>query len=616
MIRTNTSRTWIASDAWSISRPLASMEGINEVGDIFGFTFITGENPGFEDYLQKLRPGTGAVNHFIQEYKQLRFSCTPELLQHRECLDNKPAELCPIPDSLMFKSPEACSLPDPQLADDDFLLLEELKKVNFNVDNGTNEFYFDDSGNFVTGYDLIMWVKARDQREFITVGRYSLKEGEVELSEDRLQWINSNGTVPQSRCSERCAAGTVKKVSNISCCYNCTECEEGAYTDDWNQHDCKKCPNGTWSLRGWNHCEERTKTFQRWKEPYAIALVTAAGLGILLLLSILILFLVHRKTPMVKIAGGKLCYVMIVGLSVSFGSVVLFVGKPNDHLCQARQVMYGLGFTLCVSCILVRAFRTFLAFLFDLNRQHELKKLYKPLAIVLLVTAVQGLICTFWLIFDSPKVNYFDQGMEKWLQCTEGTSIGFSIMLSYISLLAFVCFLLAFKGRKVPQDFNETGNIIFGMLIYLFVWVCFIPLYINRNKLNERSIVQASTILASNYGIIFCHFLPKCYIVLCRKKENVREEIERKLRIFSITSAGVLDITSMDSGVIRVLGENSVEAGSVFQEETVLLETSVVSSGLGQSICSVANLSNFSEGEATSPRLRERRKGRMRSSSF
>ncbi|KAG9347326.1 hypothetical protein JZ751_004893 [Albula glossodonta] len=649
MIRTNTTRTWIASDAWSISRQLASMEGINEVGDIFGFTFITGEIPGFKEYLLKLQPSPGAVNHYIQMYKELRFKCTPELLQYRECLKNNLTELCQMPDSIKYKSNRACHVPDPQKADDDFLvqnvdltelysekvavltvahalkqllqcnetacpgeknfqpwkLLEELKKVKFELDNRL--IYFDESGNSVNGYDLIMWVKAGDKREFRVVGSYEVLKGIVEINEDKLQWMdNNNNTVPRSRCSELCGPGSRKDVSNISCCYNCTACEEGTYTDDWNQHDCEKCPNGTWSLKGWDHCEERTEKFQRWNEPYAIALVTAAVLGLLLLMAVLIIFLIHRKTPAVKIAGGKLCYVMIAGLSVSFASVVLFVGMPNDHLCRARQAMYGLGFTLCVSCILVRAFRTFLAFLFDLDRQHRLKKLYKPVAIVVISTGVQGLICVFWLIFDSPKVTYFLDGMDKWLQCTEGTSVGFGIMLSYIGLLAFICFLLAFKGRKVPQDFNETGNIIFGMLIYLFVWVCFIPIYVSREKLNERSVVQASAILASNYGIIFCHFVPKCYIALCRRKENVHEVFKKRLRKFTIdTSVNVFDITmrSGSPGGMSAAGSQS-DNDSAFAEPQ---EPSVASVG------AAANVFRHSERDATHLSLRKRR---LRSHSF
>ncbi|KAF4102527.1 hypothetical protein G5714_017327 [Onychostoma macrolepis] len=71
MIRQNISRTWIASDAWSMSRNISQMEGINQLGDIFGFTFITGPNPGFKEFLQQLTLAPGSVNLFLEEYKQL-----------------------------------------------------------------------------------------------------------------------------------------------------------------------------------------------------------------------------------------------------------------------------------------------------------------------------------------------------------------------------------------------------------------------------------------------------------------------------------------------------------------------------------------------------------------
>lgn len=48
----------------------------------------------------------------------------------------------------------------------------------------------------MNGYDLIMWVKAGDKRQLRVVGRYRQMDGEVELNEDKLQWINSgNNTV-------------------------------------------------------------------------------------------------------------------------------------------------------------------------------------------------------------------------------------------------------------------------------------------------------------------------------------------------------------------------------------------------------------------------------------
>lgn len=244
-----------------------------------------------------------------------------------------------------------------------------------------------------------------------------------------------------------------------------------------------------------------------------------------------------------KRAEVRLSCVMTVGLAVSFASVFCFMGKPTVYLCCARQLMYAIGFTLCVSCILVKAFRFFLAFLpFGQMTNRQLHKLYNPPVIVTVITALQVIICLLWMIFDSPYVEGSPpstQSMKKIIQCCEGTTyIGYGIMLGYIGLLAFIGFLLAFKGRKVPHEFSETGYVIFSMLMYLFVWVCFIPVYITNNE--KGTAVQASAILVSTYGVIFCHFLPKCYEALRKVKSDTLETIlERNL---SLTSESTIDM--------------------------------------------------------------------------
>uniref|UniRef100_A0A667ZD01 G-protein coupled receptor family C group 6 member A n=1 Tax=Myripristis murdjan TaxID=586833 RepID=A0A667ZD01_9TELE len=503
MIRKRISRTWIASDSWSMSRTLARMSGINKIGDIFGFHFISGQNPGFENFLKNLTIGTGAVNRFIEDTH---------------------------------------TVPDPQKANDDFL----THAVDLNV----RQFFFDDSGSSASGYDLIKWVKREDGRYFEVVGEYNVMTSLLEISAASIEWATPNKTIPVSKCSESCPPGTSKKISTISCCHNCSECEEGTYTNVSNLHNCLKCPNGTWSLRGWRECQPRTENYLRWNEPFAVSFLAATGIGFLHLFSILIILLKGSQSVVFKVAGGKLCFVMIAGLVVSFSAVVLFVGRPNDHICRSRQTMYGLGFTLTVSCILVKAFRTFLAFLGDRNQQHMLNKFYNPPVIIICGTAIQGLICLFWLVFDSPKLErrIRRQTMTIELQCIEGSNWGFCIMLSYIALLAIICFILAFKGRKVPQRFNETGYIIFSMIIYLFVWICFIPIYVT--KIQQRSAVQASAIVVSNFGIIFCHFFPKCYMILCKKKKDISSQAYlNSIRIYSINSMSKeLPDISLDSG--------------------------------------------------------------------
>uniref|UniRef100_A0A8C2F1W8 Olfactory receptor C family, b1 n=1 Tax=Cyprinus carpio TaxID=7962 RepID=A0A8C2F1W8_CYPCA len=523
MIQTNTSRIWIASDAWSMNRYLTKMKDINKVGKIFGFSFSMGIIPGFEDYLKNLRPTPGARNDFIEEYKQLRLNCSlspstcavDDVLQAvdlREAYRERVAMYAFAHGlrTLLTCNESVCS------GDTNFppwQLVESMRSVNFTLDGNT--YSFDENGDFADGYDLIMWKENNDERFIEIVGKFLLKNRDVEILTDNHSHLSFILQLPWSKCSESCPPGSVKNQSKIPCCYNCVPCGEGNYTNDWDLPECLKCPDGMWSNKGDSECRKFEEKYLDWKDSYPITLLAATGIGLVLVLTSLIIFYVHRNTIVIKKAENTMSCFMLLGLAVSFISVIMFISRPNPHLCRAQQAVYGLGFTLCVSCILVKAYRTFLAFMaFDPDRQHELKKLYKPLINLVLLTGGQGIILLFWLIFKSPRpdLKWPGTGMVKYVVCDEGSIVGFGVMHGYIALLAFICFFLAFKGRKVPHDFNETGVIIFSMLIHLFVWLCFIPIYIDRNKTEQRHIVQASAILASNYGILFCHFVPKCYI--------------------------------------------------------------------------------------------------------
>ncbi|KAJ8009348.1 hypothetical protein DPEC_G00087960 [Dallia pectoralis] len=586
MIRTNTSRIWIASDAWSTNRILAHMDGINKVGDIFGITFVGGKIPGFDQYLRNLRPSPGGFNRFMEEYKMLRFNCTPELQEYQDCLTQSSPSSCTKPDVPPMKSEQACSGLNPEEADDDYLteefelneaykervgtyalayairtllkcnatscpgdkafppwkLLQVLKNVSFILDNQTIS--FNENGDMNDGYDLVMWTKHKETRHFEGIGRYLISENKLSIN-----LPTHNNTVPQSRCSDSCTAGFKKNVLNVSCCYNCVKCLAGTFSNSSDQQDCQQCQKGTWSEDGSTQCQRIQEIYLRWSDGHPIALVTSAVLGEVLLLVILIVFLLNKESPPMKRAEVKMSCVMMAGLAVSFASVICFIGRPNDALCQARQTMYGIGFALCVSCILVKSFRIFLAFLAcDPEKQHRLDKIYKPTANIITLTSLQVVICALWLIFDFPKVADTPKiSLNILHQCDVGAKfIGFGIMLSYIALLAFVGFVLAFKGRKVPQEFSETGYIIFSMLMYLFVWVCFIPIYIMKSE--QSATIQASAILVSSYGIVFCHFLPKCYDVALLRTEKGGKIRERMSKMLHMRFRHI-DIVHIDVGV-------------------------------------------------------------------
>ncbi|XP_065112772.2 G-protein coupled receptor family C group 6 member A-like [Paramisgurnus dabryanus] len=528
MIQTNTNRIWIASDVWSMFGPLTKMPDINKVGDIFGFSFTMGNIPGFEDYLKNLRPTPGARNDFIEEYKELRLNCSISplncsvdelgVVDLREVYSQRVAVYA-VAHGLkkLLKCNETTCNGDINFPP--WQLMESIRSVNFTLDGTTH--YFDENGDFTDGYDLIRWKKTDVGRIIEVVGKFLLNKGEVELLNE-LQELTSSVQV-QFKCLESCGPGSSKSVTNNSCCISCIVCLEGTYTDKYDESSCHKCPEEQHSLENATECKPFIEKYLFWSEAYPIVLLVAAAIGIILVFTSFIICLTNRETPVNRMANVKLSCFMLLGLMVSFIDVIIFIGKPNKRLCQAQQAVYGLGFTLCVSSILVKAYHTFVTFMpLNPSTQHHLEKLNKPLINLFMLTVGQGVILNFWLILDSPDVQreYPGSGMVKYVICNEGSIAGFAVMHVYIALLALICFLLAFMVRRVPQDFNDTGPIIFSMLIHLFAWLGFIPIYINKNQTEQKHIVQASAVLASSYGIILCHFVPKCFIVLCDLSGN------------------------------------------------------------------------------------------------
>ncbi|XP_078504615.1 G-protein coupled receptor family C group 6 member A-like [Lissotriton helveticus] len=566
IIKHNITRTWIASDSWATSAQVSGLANIEKVGPILGFSFRKGYVEGFTNYLQNLQPYPEGVNSFVEEYKELRFGCTDEYMRYKNC--SKPAaENCNASDTVKLKSPLTCTIQNISLANDDFLiryihngtafsvylavsaiaqaiqklicnngtcknssfppyqLLNQLKEMQFSVPAGS--FSFANLG-FINGYDLIAWKMINGAITFETIGDYDIANSHITINELLLPW-ESKDKIPFSNCSRQCEPGQIKKYSDIRCCYTCVYCSEGYYSPEFDMNVCLKCPDLQWSNNGSARCEDRTHQFFGWTNPFAIVLTCFSAIGFVIVLAAVAIFLKNLNTPAVKAAGGIYSCIMGVTLLFSFLSTAFFIGEPSDTTCQIRQTMYGISFTLCVSFVLLKSLRILIAFEVSKRGKHGLKVTYQPALFIIIVTSIQIMICLIWLLVKPPSLTFiYSIPQIVLLQCSEGSYVPFGFMLGYIGVLAFICFALAFKGRKLPEKYNEARLITFSMLIYLFVWVSFIPVYVTTVGVYFPA-VQVVAILASNYGIVCCHLLPACYIIVFESKSNTRQSYQQHL---------------------------------------------------------------------------------------
>ncbi|XP_044147094.1 G-protein coupled receptor family C group 6 member A-like [Bufo gargarizans] len=562
-IKLNISKIWIASDSWSDSKDVMSIKNIEKAGTFLGINFKMGHVIGFEDYLSNLQSlGHGAVNHFLEEYKELRFDCTEEYREYLQCVKSSSGN-CSFNGSLEIKSPFACQIDNFSFANDDYLvkniewsrtysthlavlaianaldkvlctngvckkwfdfspsqLLEKLKNETFSFNGET--FNFDSSGDALIGYDVLAWNLSTSTIEI--VGKYEISENKISINRRLIQWNTETNQVPFSNCSKSCIPGYFRKYSYISCCYECVPCPKDYYSPMADMTECLKCSSLQWSTNGSDRCTNRTIEYFAWKDPYSITLVVFSVVGFLLVLITGVLFIYHFDTPAVKAAGGYYTFLLMISLLSSLVSIVFFIGEPTETLCKVRQPLFGISFTISVCCILMKSIQILIAF--ESAKRCKVLAPVKYLSPVVIITlsSIQMIICTLWLLMNGPYRQDDTMNDLIILKCNEGSYAAFGIMLGYIGFLALLCFILAYKGRKLPEKYNEARCITFSMLVYMFVWILFIPIYINTTSGMYLSAVQAVAILASIYGLITCHLLPGCYILIFKRETCTREK--------------------------------------------------------------------------------------------
>lgn len=68
-------------------------------------------------------------------------------------------------------------------------------------------------------------------------------------------------------------------------------------------------------------------------------------------------FIRHNDTPLVKASGQELCYILLLGVFMSYAMTFLLLAKPSPAICALRRLGLGTSFAVCYSALLTKTNR-------------------------------------------------------------------------------------------------------------------------------------------------------------------------------------------------------------------------------------------------------------------
>uniref|UniRef100_A0A672Z7L7 G-protein coupled receptors family 3 profile domain-containing protein n=1 Tax=Sphaeramia orbicularis TaxID=375764 RepID=A0A672Z7L7_9TELE len=560
-----TDRQFLASEAWSTSDELLENLALTNLANgVVGVAIRSSAMPGFGNYVRKLNPYDRPDDVLIREYWEEQFGCSPGTTQfslqksslppcsgtesleevHNHFTDMSQLRWtynvylavyaaahalhsllsCPNRDSPTNNS-STCSFAKHIKPRE---VLQRLNNMNITTPHG--EMFYFQGADIPAKYDFVNWQKTPEgSLKLVLVGH--VDESKVQLSESAIQWNTGSNEVPVSVCSKSCPPGTRKanRKGEPVCCFDCIPCGEGEISNITGSLHCEHCPSEFWPNAARTVCIRRQIDFLSFNEKLGITLTTVAVSGVIVTTAVFVVFLYYRQTPMVRANNSELSFLLLLSLKLCFLCSLVFIGRPSVWSCRFQQAAFGISFVLSVSCLLVKTMVVLAAFRSARPGAAALMKWFGPglqRGSVCLFTSVQIIICIIWLSL-SPPVPHRDlgiQGSKVTLKCAMASVVGFSLVLGYIGLLACSCLLLAFLARKLPDNFNEAKLITFSMLIFCAVWVAFVPAYVSSPGKYVVA-VEVFAILASSYGLLFCIFAPKCFIILFRPEKNTKKHL-------------------------------------------------------------------------------------------
>ncbi|KAL2103357.1 hypothetical protein ACEWY4_000225 [Coilia grayii] len=537
-------KVWIAGDSWSMNEQLPKLQGLRTIGTIIGVTPTVVTLPGFEAFVYQSQHRGDSVHTDKGSCNQACVNCSS--VSPEDVIKGNPTYAFPIYSAvytmaMALHKALQCNQSGCNKSQTvhPYTLLEETKSLKFHL-NGVFICY-DKDLDPPARYSIVFWKTSLYPAEILSIGTYSsYPVHNLTIYNERLYW-HGNGKVPFSNCSVECKPGHIRQQDGLhQCCYNCVKCPCNQYANHTaGLYSCLKCDTYEWSNAGSTSCQQRAVEYLRTSDGYSIVLMVLSSFFMLLCVGVAVLFAIHHSTPVVRSAGGSMCYLMLSCLAASTICVLFHFGKPSVLSCTLRNPAYIFFYTVCMSCLFVRSFQIICVFKMatHLPRAHALwVKHNGQWLVVAAISLFQLLLCITWMAVTPPLPTEDTTSFQNQivLRCTVHDFIVSSLPLSFLWIISGLCFCFSYMGTDLPKNYNEAKAITFSILLFCLSWAIFFTAeFMSHSKYVQ--VVKAVVELSCLCGIMFSYFVPKCFIIVFQPLKNTQEYFQASIQSYTRT---------------------------------------------------------------------------------
>ena len=340
-----------------------------------------------------------------------------------------------------------------------------------------------------------------------------------------------------SKCNSKpCDSGKTNISFNLKkpCCWTCIPCPENQIKLSFGNFKCHECPPDTVPNKDRTQCIRRMNLDIKYNDYVGIIILSTSTVSIVINLIILIIFILKRHTPLVRSSAFKLSLIQLICHLLFFIASFFRMGKFTNRTCIILPSVYFFLNTIIIAITITKVSRLIIIFKTKWRfTRAEITKLKRiELAFILICAIVNITIyITLHLIFK-PEVSHVIIKTEELyvtFHMCNNTSTIFVANILYLLFLEIICGIQCFRGRNIPEQYNEAKYICFATFLSTLTVCMSVILRDGINSYKISILLQTLMATLGSLSVMLSLFGYKIYIIIFQPLKNSKEAFQNAL---------------------------------------------------------------------------------------